>query len=415
MIWRAVIAQMQAKAAAEQTRIANETNITGRLNEAIRMLGETRTVKVRRRLTAWRLKDMPDAPLRHAYEYEGRPPPLPDWYERIHEGQVERIAAGGGDAPPFEDAEESRPNLEVRLGALYALERIAEDSERDHVPVMETLCAYIRENSPASAAIDLGLPEIETLPDDATEADQATRREALAERLEASWPLARRRAEALPPLRADLQTALTIIGRRGPSRRAEECSYGYRLDLRSTSFQRADLSELHLDRALMIGARMEGASLRGSRMETTNLRGARAEGADFSKALLKHADFLSAHLEVTLFRQASMEGADFARARMQGAKLFRATIDRISFFQTGLEHSELYGASLNKTLFWGARLDGASLEGAEFHRTNLEDATLLGSRMEGALLWHSNMEAADFTGGRVPGGGVARGGHRGPR
>src|SRR3982751_6161439 len=36
------------------------------------------------------------------------------------------------------------PNLEVRLGAIYALERIPRDSERDHWPIMEVLCAYVR-------------------------------------------------------------------------------------------------------------------------------------------------------------------------------------------------------------------------------------------------------------------------------
>jgi hypothetical protein len=33
----------------------------------------------------------------------------------------------------------TEPNTEARLGALYALERIAQDSERDHWPIMETL------------------------------------------------------------------------------------------------------------------------------------------------------------------------------------------------------------------------------------------------------------------------------------
>jgi hypothetical protein len=41
----------------------------------------------------------------------------------------------------------TEPNIEVRLGAIYALERIAADSKRDHIPVMETLCAYVRENT----------------------------------------------------------------------------------------------------------------------------------------------------------------------------------------------------------------------------------------------------------------------------
>ena len=44
----------------------------------------------------------------------------------------------------------------ITVGAIYALERIAQDSERDHIPVMETLCTYIRENAPPSGADDKG-------------------------------------------------------------------------------------------------------------------------------------------------------------------------------------------------------------------------------------------------------------------
>lgn len=39
--------------------------------------------------------------------------------------------------------------MEVRLGAIYALERIAATDRDYHWPIMETLCAYIRER-PAS-------------------------------------------------------------------------------------------------------------------------------------------------------------------------------------------------------------------------------------------------------------------------
>ena len=46
---------------------------------------------------------------------------------------------------------ENKPNVEVRLGAIYALERIAFDSPRDHWPIMEVLTAYVRQNAPAPA------------------------------------------------------------------------------------------------------------------------------------------------------------------------------------------------------------------------------------------------------------------------
>lgn len=37
--------------------------------------------------------------------------------------------------------------LDVRIGGVYALERIARDSSRDHPTVMEVLSAFIREQA----------------------------------------------------------------------------------------------------------------------------------------------------------------------------------------------------------------------------------------------------------------------------
>lgn len=36
----------------------------------------------------------------------------------------------------------------VRLGGIYALESVANDSVRYHWPIMEVLCTYVRENAP---------------------------------------------------------------------------------------------------------------------------------------------------------------------------------------------------------------------------------------------------------------------------
>jgi hypothetical protein len=47
------------------------------------------------------------------------------------------------------DSEGKNKKLEIRLGGIYALERIAWDSpERDYSTVMEVLTAYVRENTP---------------------------------------------------------------------------------------------------------------------------------------------------------------------------------------------------------------------------------------------------------------------------
>ena len=46
-----------------------------------------------------------------------------------------------------------KERLMVRLGGIYALERIARDSESDHWPVMEVLTAFVREQAPAKTIL----------------------------------------------------------------------------------------------------------------------------------------------------------------------------------------------------------------------------------------------------------------------
>ena len=38
--------------------------------------------------------------------------------------------------------------LETRLGGIYTLDRIAQESEREYWPIMETLAAFVRERAP---------------------------------------------------------------------------------------------------------------------------------------------------------------------------------------------------------------------------------------------------------------------------
>jgi hypothetical protein len=58
--------------------------------------------------------------------------------------------------------------LDIRIGAIYALERITRDSPRDHPTVMEVLAAFVREHSREQwprPEPDAGLPEHKTRPD----------------------------------------------------------------------------------------------------------------------------------------------------------------------------------------------------------------------------------------------------------
>ena len=69
--------------------------------------------------------------------------------EPVDLGKDEEVGSEGA----WQVFKETAPNIEVRIGGLLSLERIAQDSVaydkgRDHVRVMEILCAYIRNNAP---------------------------------------------------------------------------------------------------------------------------------------------------------------------------------------------------------------------------------------------------------------------------
>src|SRR4051794_38038694 len=94
VVWRVIIA-------ANQAAIARESHFTTLFTKAVEQIGATREVK-----------------------------------------ETREVAGESG--VKLETITKTVPNLEVRLGAIYALERIARDSERDQWPIMEVLCAYVR-------------------------------------------------------------------------------------------------------------------------------------------------------------------------------------------------------------------------------------------------------------------------------
>ena len=102
-------------------------------------------------------------------------------------------------------------NLAFRLGGIYALERIAKDSEKDHSPIMEILTAYVRERAPRQEGIG--------------------------------------KAAKTPP--TDIQAALTVIGRRETTGENRSTAP---LDLRATQLAGADLT----------GAPLRGVKLAGA-------------------------------------------------------------------------------------------------------------------------------------------------------
>jgi hypothetical protein len=118
--------------------------------------------------------------------------------------------------------------LDIRLGSIYAQERIARESQEDHGPIMEILTTYLREHSPWPPS----------------RPGQYVQGAPLAD------------VPALATRAADMQAIVTIVGRR-----QREHDSGRSLILRSLDLRNADLTGAHLERADLKEAHVDGAEL----------------------------------------------------------------------------------------------------------------------------------------------------------
>ena len=127
--------------------------------------------------------------------------------------------------------EGGKNDLTVRLGGIYALERIARDSERDHWAVMEVLTTYVRNPAPWRSQDSRPLKEgpacMEELP------------------TPSEFRLA-----------TDIQAVLTVLGRRD---RTYENGKEQHLHLTNADLRTADLREGWLQGANLYQADLEGA------------------------------------------------------------------------------------------------------------------------------------------------------------
>ena len=247
--------------------------------------------------------------------------------------------------------------IDVRLGGIYALERIARDSKHDHPQVIEVLTAFIREHaSRTTANASTNTPPDGTLNDDPPAIGRVPR----------------------TPLATDVQAALTVLGRRMLQ---HEKDSELALNLAGAQLTHANLAEASLRHADLCGADLYGADLYGA-----DLSGAHLHGANLSEANLVVADLSGADLRGAILRGPNLSGAD-----LRGANLRSAGLSEANLFAANLSEADLVAANLG-----GADLDGANLRGANLFLANLSGAELLGADLHGADLHAADLRGANL-------------------
>jgi uncharacterized protein YjbI with pentapeptide repeats len=154
--------------------------------------------------------------------------------------------------------------LNVRLGGIYAMERISRDSEDDRQAIDEILTAFIRQGGPPKRAM----------------------------------PFDRQATPAAP----DVQAAVTVLGRIPRDERI--------LDLTNTYLVRSPLSGANLTHADLTGANLTGAKLTGADLTGAKLAGANLTGAKLTGANLTGANLTDANLIGVLRAGANLTGAN---------------------------------------------------------------------------------------------------------
>ncbi|WP_406303890.1 pentapeptide repeat-containing protein [Streptomyces sp. NBC_00885] len=243
-------------------------------------------------------------------------------------------------------------SLDVRLGGIYSLQRIMQDSVRDHLTVVSVLAAFVRQHAGASSASE---------------------QEPVAESADAHTPT------------TDVRAAIAVLARRSPERDGGTPVDLGKSDLRGLRFTdrflirlpRANLSDVDLRWADLAGADLHGADLSSTNLEVADLTDADLRGAVMSDANLINASLTGADL-----RKADMTCSGFIHDTASGTETpaFCTNLQYAFLDGTDLRNAHLTGADLRNADLTGADLRNADLSGAKLTGANLKNANLTGTR-----------------------------------
>ncbi|MDB2620167.1 pentapeptide repeat-containing protein [bacterium] len=270
-------------------------------------------------------------------------------------------------------------DLHSRLGGIYALERIAKDSQKDRWTIIEFLCGFVRH------------PPVEQ-----------------SEPLEIS----NENEENHKSNGVDVHTAVVVLGRLSKARRKSEDP----LKLAGANLERADLRKADLSKADLWKGRFTGATLSEATLAEANLWQATFTGAFLKKTNLTNGKLLEADLSHAKLGEAILDwancyDADFRNSDLTKAKLREASLIKADFEGAILNEANLIGADLreakfthaklNKAILSGANLLNAFLDHAILEEANLTQAIISEAYLPAAVLRKAKAKGANFTGSNM--------------
>lgn len=211
-------------------------------------------------------------------------------------------------------------NVDVRIGGIYAMERIGRNSASDRYTVQFVLGAFVRNHAPWH----VGTPDGPEHPTPAIE-----------------------QRPTLRLVAPDVQTAVAVLARRRPAPDPLPPNpFGGRLflsrvDLRGLEIYRGQLVNTHLQFTNLAGSQLRGTQLDRSVLTSADLRECQLDGVSLVDADLSHAFLSGANLRGADLRRATLYGTDLRDADLTDAVLQDALADASTVWPSGFDAERL--------------------------------------------------------------------------
>ncbi|MBD2184005.1 pentapeptide repeat-containing protein [Planktothrix sp. FACHB-1355] len=307
--------------------------------------------------------------------------------------------------------------LSMCLGGIYALERIAEESERDSWPIMEVLAAYVCSKAKYRNKGN-NIPAIQAILDIFNRYNKRYRK------YEGKYLNLKK-----VNLSKDLFDGVDFYGLNLSNADFTDANLSKRQFIRTnfmfTNFTKADLSktkfeEVNFTNANLSGANLEKAEFKEVNFTNANISGANLEKAEFTNVNFQNANFSNANLVgmKLYYDRADFSGANFTDTKIADVDKYtkqiylttqicqadfkNTVLNRTDFRGVNLIRADFRGAKLERTDFRNAILDNANFEnvifaGSYLQNVSLRDANLSGANLRGAYFINADFENTNFS------------------
>jgi uncharacterized protein YjbI with pentapeptide repeats len=238
--------------------------------------------------------------------------------------------------------------IEIRLGAIYSLERLAKDSPKDHCSIMQVLASFIKENSPLETVRKRGLIQdiLSSSSNDLNNVDRPQK------------------------IRTDIQAALTVIGRRNDE-------YDALIDTKKG---------LHI-------LEMSNTNLSQSTLIRLSFQCTWFSESSFEESEFANVDFVDAN-----FAETNFKNSKFRRVNLRDANLRGANLERATFYGTNFKGAILQGANVRGAYFEKSKnLTVEQILSTENHLEAFYDDDYFREELEKTLIALKKLEKLNFS------------------